>query len=121
GEEYEEFEDESLSDEYGSDGEDTAEVVEPAVQEPDRNAVFADIRRKAEADAKIKATAEAQRTAQLEVDKVISNMGLQDPYTGKTIQTKAEYDAYKSRHDSELVSKELGKAGISRETVDALI
>ena len=93
----------------------------PKQAEPDRNAVYADIRRKAEAEARVKATAEAQRLAQAEVDKVFAGMGLTDPYTNKTIRTKAEYDAYKTRHDSETISKELGKAGISREAMDAII
>jgi len=93
-------------------------VVKPA---PDQNAVFADIRRKAETEARIKATQEARRTAAVEVDKAFADMGLTDPYTNKAITTKAEYNAYKTRHASETAAQEFGKAGISLETMNALI
>lgn len=96
-----------------------AKPIVPAA--PDQNAVYADIRRKAETEAKVKATQEANRNAQVQIDKVFSDMGLNDPYTGKPITTKAEYDAYKERHESEKIGSELTKAGISRESLDALI
>ena len=86
-------------------------------QTPEQNAAFAEIRRKAEADARAKAQADAQRI----IDRTIADMGMRDPYTGKAITTKAEYDAYKTRHETEIIGKELGKAGISREAMDALI
>lgn len=95
--------------------------LKPAVAEPDRNAVYADIRRKAESEARIKATAEAQRIAQTQIDDVFKGMNLRDPYTNKPIGTKAEYDAYKEKHDAEKIGSELNKAGISRESLDALI
>ena len=127
------FGDETAEDETSEDdtdaGDDSDDDVQPekqedkkqASKEPDRNAVFADIRRKAEAEAKIKASHEAQRMAAAEVDKAFKDMGLRDPYTNKAITTKAEYDSYKTRHESETISKELGKAGISREAIDAMI
>ena len=96
-------------------------TVKQVEAEPDRNAVYADMRRRAESEARVKATQEAQSIAQKEVDKVFADMGLNDPYTGKPINTKAEYDAYKARHNTETISKELSKAGISREAMDALI
>lgn len=125
-EEYEEFDDaEADADTESEDDLQDVNESEPlkaaGKTEPDRNAIMASMRRQAEADARIKAQSEAKQTLQAEIDKAFADMGLRDPYTNKIISTKAEYDAYKSRHDSELVSKELGKAGISRETVDALI
>ena len=106
-----------------TDEDDTPTPTGKAVktEEPDRNAVYADMRRRAESEARVKATQEAQRIAQTEVDKVFKDMGLNDPYTNKPITTKAEYDAYKARHNTETISKELNKAGISREAMDALI
>lgn len=101
--------------------EDPAPVVKGKGQAPDKNAAFAEVRRKAEAEAKIKAAQEAQRMAAVEVDKAFADMGLLDPYTNKIITSKKEYDAYKARHSSETISKELGKAGISREAIDAII
>lgn len=99
----------------GGDGDDGGTVAQS--QTPEQNAAFAEVRRKAEAEAKLKAQAEAART----VDQTIAEMGLRDPYTDKLITTKAEYDAYKQRHESEVIGKELGKAGITREAMDAII
>lgn len=106
------------------DDEDTDEpITEPApepkqIQSPEQNAAFRNMRLKAEADARIKAEAEAAKM----VDTTIAGMGLCDPYNNnKPITTKAEYDAYKARHETEVIGKELGKAGISREAMDALI
>ena len=103
------------------DGADEAESDEEAEQggetAPDRNAIFAEMRRKAEAEAKLK----AQSTAAAEVDKIFADMGLRDPYTDKPITTKAEYDAYKQRHESEVIGKELGKAGISPDVINSII
>ena len=114
--------DESLGVADGSDSKATAETIKKsAVQEPDRNAIMADMRRKAESDARIKATAEAQRIAQAQIDEVFKGMNLRDPYTNKIISTKAEYDAYKEKHESEKIGSELSKAGISRESLDAMI
>lgn len=111
------------------DGEDTDDddITEPApepaqnpkgsVQSPEQNAAFRNMRLKAEADARTKAQAEAARM----VDQTIAEMGLRDPYTDKLITTKAEYDAYRQKHETEVIGRELGKAGISREAIDALI
>ena len=105
------------------DDEDTDEpITEPApepkqVQSPEQNAAFRNMRLKIEAEARTKAQAEAARA----VDQAIAGMGLRDPYTDKPITTKAEYDAYKQRHETEVIGRELSKAGISREAMDALI
>ncbi len=111
--------DDSGNDSDGVDGVQPAGKAQKAKTEQD--AVYADIRRKAESEARIKATQEAQRMAAAEVDKAFADMGLHDPYTNKAITTKKEYDAYKARHQTETISKELGKAGISREAIDAMI
>ena len=100
----------------GSDG-GLTNAAAGASQTPEQNAAFAEVRRKAEAEAKLKAQTEAAKL----VDNVFADMGLTDPYTGKRITNKAEYDAYKQRHESETVNKELGKAGITREAMDAII
>ncbi len=100
---------------------DTVLPVKGQKAKTEQDAVYADIRRKAESEARIKATQEAQRIAAAEVDKAFADMGLRDPYTNKAITTKKEYDAYKARHQTETISNELGKAGISREAIDAMI
>ena len=106
-------------DEIDDVSEDEPGEDEGAEQEqiPDRNAVFAEMRRKAEAEAKLK----AQSMATAEVDKVFADMGLRDPYTDKPITTKAEYDAYKAKHNAENITAELGKAGISPDVINSII
>lgn len=108
-------------DEIDDVSEDESGEGEGAEQEqeqiPDRNAVFAEMRRKAEAEAKLK----AQSMAVEEVDKVFADMGLRDPYTDKPITTKAEYDAYKAKHNAENITAELGKAGISPDVINSII
>lgn len=117
----EDIEDEELDiiddDEDIDTGDSEADEGGTASQTPEQNAAFAEVRRKAEAEAKLKAQTEAAKL----VDNVFADMGLTDPYTGKRITNKAEYDAYKQRHESETVNKELGKAGITREAMDAII
>lgn len=113
-----EDEDEDIElDDDGSDEGEGAPADKGQKQTPEQNAVYAEMRRKAEADARVKAQTEAQRI----IDQTIADMGMRDPYTGKAITTKAEYDAYKTRHETEIIGKELGKAGISRAAMDALI
>lgn len=118
--------DDEGDDDYGEP--DTDDITEPApepkqnpkgsVQSPEQNAAFRNMRLKIEAEARTKAQAEAARA----VDQAIAGMGLCDPYNNnKPITTKAEYDAYKARHETEVIGKELGKVGISREAMDALI
>ena len=106
-------------DEIDDVSEDEPGEDEGAEQEqiPDRNAVFAEMRRKAEAEAKLK----AQSMAVEEVDKVFADMGLRDPYTDKPITTKAEYEAYKAKHNAENITAELGKAGISPDVINSII
>lgn len=111
------YEDDDDEDTDDADGEETAAAPTP-VQTPEQNAAFRNMRLKAEADARIKAEAEAAKM----VDTTIAGMGLCDPYNNnKPITTKAEYDAYRQKHEAEVIGRELGKAGISREAMDALI
>ncbi|MHB1154005.1 MAG: hypothetical protein ACYCWE_20730 [Eubacteriales bacterium] len=116
---------EEVSEDDGDDGDEEDDVPAPKAkgksQDTDKNAAFAEVRRKAEAEARIKATQEAQRMAAAEIDKAFADMKLLDPYTNKIITSKKEYDAYKARHTTETISKELSKAGISREAIDAMI
>lgn len=73
-------------------------------QSAEENAAYAAARRKAEAAAKeviAHNEAEAMRKATRMLDQTISALGMRDPYNGKIIQTKAEYDAYMQRYDSD--------------------
>lgn len=120
GEEYDDGEEFDTDDDSGdTDGDIISEKGQR--QGSDKDAAFAEVRRKAEADARIKATQEAERMAAVEVDKIFADMKFTDPYTNKPITSKKEYDAYKARHQTEVISKELSKAGVSREAIDAMI
>ncbi len=59
------------------------------------NSKFAAARREAERqrDSAIAAERESSRKA---IEEVFASLGLQDPYTGKPIRTKEEYDAYRN-------------------------
>lgn len=54
-------------------------------------------------------------------DEVITALGLIDPYTKKNITTKAEYDEYKSRRESEQVEREFKRAGLSSEVMSKYV
>ena len=60
----------------------------------DDNAKYAAARRKAERE-RDAAVAQARAAAQRALDESIRNLGLENPYTGRPITTKAEYDAWK--------------------------
>ena len=73
-------------------------------QTAEENAAYAAARRKAEAAAKeviAQNEATAMQRATRMLDQTISALGMRDPYNGKIIQTKAEYDAYMQHYDSD--------------------
>lgn len=90
----------------------------PETQPPEERARYAAARRKAEAErdaAVARARQEAQQAAQRQVDEFIRQSGMTDPYTGKPITTKAEYDAYRQRFESERKAEVMRKSGMSDE------
>lgn len=96
--------------------------AEPAKQQTaEENAKYAAVRRSIETEMKAKADAEIRREVQKAADQTIADMGIMDPYSNKAITTKAQYDAYKARRDSEVAEKELKKAGISAEAINSII
>ncbi|MBQ8248264.1 MAG: hypothetical protein IJY93_00060 [Clostridia bacterium] len=72
----------------------SGESVKPMQSSAD-NSRFAAARREAERqrDSAIAAERESSRKA---IEEVFASLGLQDPYTGKPIRTKEEYDAYRN-------------------------
>ena len=77
------------------------ETPEPHKQSKKENAKYAAARRKAEQerDAAVKqAREEAEAKAKADMDAMIAEMGLDNPYTQKPIRTVAEYEAYKATH-----------------------
>ena len=67
--------------------------TEPAKQSAEENAKYAAARRKAEQE-RDAAIAQARAEAQRSIDDSIRALNIENPYTGRTIQSKAEYDAY---------------------------
>ena len=108
-------------------GAEEQEVAEPdagdeesAKQTPEQNAAYAAARRKAEAerDAAIrKAQEEAQRT----IDEAFKSSGLKNPFTGKPISSKAEFDAYMQQAGDARKSQLMEQAGLSEEEYTALV
>lgn len=74
------------------------ETTREGVQSPEENARFAAARRDAERqrDAAIAAEREASRKA---MEDVFASLGMVNPYTGKPIRSKEEFDAYRVSHD----------------------
>ncbi|HNX81728.1 MAG TPA: hypothetical protein PKL77_06235 [Candidatus Omnitrophota bacterium] len=121
-----ESEEEEETEEESEDSETTSEPSQPQSkpdpkQTAEENAKYAAIRRSVETEAKVKMEAEVKRRSQEAADKTVADMGILDPYSGKAITTKAQYDAYKARRDSEVAAKELTKAGISAEAINSII
>lgn len=89
-------------------------------QTSEQNAAFAAARRKAERerDAAIQA---AREDAQRQIDEFYKNCGITDPFTGKTVKTKAEYDAYKAREAEEKRNELKETAGMSDEDFRAFV
>lgn len=73
------------------------------------------------AAAKEEARLEAQRALQVEADKVIASMQIENPRTGKPINSKAEYDQYLADREMDKVDDELEMSGLSKETIQTII
>lgn len=87
---------------------------EPATAETDDNAKYAAARRKAEAE-RDAAIAKAKADADASIEDMIKHLGLDDPYNGGKITTKAQYDAYRSRYEKEQRDQMLRRIGVDEE------
>ena len=85
------------------DGDGTDKDAKPT-QSAEDNSRYAAARREAERqrDDAIAAEREAHRRA---MEEIFASLGLQDPYSGKPIRTKEEYDAYRIALDSQRKSE----------------
>jgi len=102
--------------EEGSEESAGEESAENTAQTPETNAKYAAARRRAEAerDAAIaKAREEAQAEAQRTIDAAFASMGMVNPYTGKPITNKSEFDEYQAKHSSEKKKEMINELGIS--------
>lgn len=84
-------------------------------------ATFEKERDAAIAAAKEEARLEAQRALQVEADKIVAAMKIENPRTGRPINSKAEYDQYLAERESEQIDDELQTSGLSKETLQAII
>lgn len=106
----------------GSKEQEPAEPVKNQ-QSAEENAKYAAARREAERErdaaiAKMKAEHDA------ELDKAISALGLENPYTGKPVTNRAELEAYKKQHSEETrkqLQERAEEAGLSEEEIQNLV
>ena len=105
-------------------GEKEQEPAEPAeesgAQSSEENAKYAAARRKAEAE-RDKAIQEAKAAAQKEIDEAFRTSGFVNPYTGKPVQSKAEFDEYKARYSAETRKNVQDRAGMSDEEMQTFM
>lgn len=94
-------------------GEKESEPAEQTEQSKEENARYAAIRRKAEEEA----NAKAQRL----LDEAFASSGLTNPYTGKAIQNKADFDEYSKAISKEKVDGMLEKTGMSEDELQAFV
>lgn len=86
----------------------------------------AERRREAETQARIDAAiAEERRNRNSEIEKArdeaVAALRITNPYTQKTITTRAELDEFVKARDEQRIKEGLSKAGIERDTLEALI
>lgn len=113
GEEETEVADPSTEESEEPAGEKEAEPAEQPEQSKEENARYAAIRRKAEEEAKAK--------AQKELDDGIASLGMVDPYSGKPIKTRQEFEAYRASQAKERKDGMLEKTGWSEDELQSFI
>ena len=100
-------------------GEKETEVAEQSAEE---NARQAAARRKRERDAAIEqARQEERQNAQRSLDEAIALLGQTNPYTGKAVTTKAEWDEWKAQEAKEKSKEVAESAGMSATEFDNFI
>lgn len=105
------------------EGEDEGENAEPAqqpdhVQTAEENANYASIRRKAEADAKMRFERQ-----QSELDAMYAQMfsGYTNPETGQPIRSAADYISAMAAQERQQAENKMAEAGIDKESLNRLI
>lgn len=119
--EIEEVEDEELGDDAEEDDgiEDGEEdETEDHVQTPEENAIYANMRRRAEAEAKRKYDSQLQA-----MNAQFASMfgGYTNPLTGQPIQSASDYLAAMAAQERQAAEAKMAEAGIDRESLNRLI
>lgn len=120
-------------DEFGfdalfSEGVNEQEAAEPAEekesgQTAEENAAFANVRRKAEEEARLKIESAVTRQKE-ELESMIGGLGLMNPYTGKNLATMkdlAEYADSVREENKKLSLEKMEQAGYSRDEIEQVI
>ena len=105
-------------------GQDNAEEDAPEVQPPDERARFAAARRRAEAErdaAILRARQEAEENARRYIDEAFAQIGMTNPYTGRPIASRAEFEQYRDRFEAEKKAGILQKSGMTGPEFDAFV
>ncbi len=89
-------------------------------QSKEQNAAFAAARRRAEQE-RDAAIARVRSQAQSQMDDFVAGLGITDPYTGKAIKTRAEYEQYRVVHAERQRDQFMETAGMTREQYDQFI
>ena len=106
----------------GSKEQEPAEPVKNQ-QSAAENAKYAAARREAERE-RDEAIARMRAEQAAELDKVISGLGLENPYTGKAVSNREELEAYKEQHAKEMqkqMQERAEEAGLSDEEIQNLV
>jgi hypothetical protein len=86
-------------------------------QSAEENAAYAKIRRKYEAE-RNQALSKAKEDAKKELDQMIADTGMVNPYTNRVITSKAEMDAYfhqRKQEEQDTIREELANRGVPQE------
>jgi len=94
--------------------------AEKPKQSKKENAQFAAARRKAEKE-RDEAIAAARQQFEKDQDALIADMGLENPYNGKPITNKAEYDEYKATHAQKEQEQRLRDMDMTQEEYDQYV
>ncbi len=112
--------------ESAAEGEREQEVTEPAAedagQDPEERHRQAQSRRKAEREQlERELTEKIESRNRSKMDAIVKAMGRKNPYTGKIIETQAELEEYNLDCEKRKRADELAAAGLSEETLRAII
>lgn len=138
-------EEESTAEAESQEGANEQEVAEPAGEEQDlveeeeearedpeedhtqskeERAGFAAARRRAEAEKEReieRVRQEAKAEAERAINAIFADAAMIDPYTGRTIQNKEEFESYQKRLKEDQIAEALQRSGMDEQTMDTLI
>jgi hypothetical protein len=114
----EELQEEGEPEENSENGEDTIPTEPAQQQDPDQNAVYANIRRQAEADAQKKFQAQQEQ-----IDRQYEQMFAEftNPITGAPIKSAADYAAAMAAQERLEMQEQMKQAGVDPSVIDRAI